>query len=315
MDETMPFLPQLCKRAREIESPQLSTIKRGASGESWQAKRMPGMGVRQLTELPNPGSPFGETIYQLVYNEYFNRLWILQEAAFAAKVEFLCGSYQISWDHMKLLFGIGVQQIAGFLAPPTFPPESRNGSVFTMREILKNEGMGLFPHLYLGLVEMCYPSVVAFFERNLGVNDPDLNALLQPLLETVILMQSINFERMLDLAVAQEFSQARDRIFAIMGLLEAKSPGAKLPWSKGQSICELYVEAFYYLVRRDSSLQLLSMAPAESPNDLFLPSWCPTFHRRRGQQSGSTQRTNTTNKDWQASRRKQVISRGSNQLK
>lgn len=315
MDEAMPFLPMLCDRAREIETPQWSTIMKLASQGVWQATNIQGMGVRQISELPPPGSPFWLTVYELVYSEYFNRLWILQEAAFATRVEFLCGSHQISWDQMKLLFGMGVQQIAGFLAPPTFPPKSRNGSVFVMREILHNEGLGLFPRTFLTLVEMFYPLVVAFLERKLGESDPELKAILQPVLEVAFLGQSINFERMLELAVLQDCSEPKDRIFAIMGLLEAKTGEARFPWSPSQSACEVYVEAFYYLVQKDTSLQLLGMAPAEPPNELSLPSWCPTFHRQRGWQSGNTQRINAKNKDWQASSRKQIISRGSNSMK
>ena len=320
IDEAMPLIPLLCTKAQELETPLYSAITKSVqSGES-QLSNIPILRqahIRQIAGLPAPGSPFWSTIYDLVYSEYFNRLWVLQEAAFATQIEFLCGSHQISWAQMKLLFGPGLQQMAGFRAPPPFPPKTRNTSVFVMREILRNEGLdvGFFPRMFLSLVQKYYPLMISFMEKHLSGNDPELLSVLKPILDASFLLGSVNFERMLEVAVVQDCSEPEDRILAILGLLEAKGNMGHFLWTSTESPCELYIEAFYHLVQKDTSFLLLSMAPDKPESSLGLPSWCPTFHRSNGLQSGETPRFNAKDRNWQASHRKQTVNRGNDSMK
>jgi hypothetical protein len=220
---------------------------------------------------------------------------------------------------MKALFGPGVRQTEGFIAPPSYPPLDRNTSVFDMREILRNEDFTVVQRVFLYFFEPYWHRVLTWFRQNLDEEDANLQPLLRIINDLDNLLKSQQLERMLDIAVVQECSKPEDRIFAILGLFEAKTRISSFPWKVGQSVREIYVEAFYFLVPADPKLQLFSMAPDDPQSSLCLPSWCPTFHRRW--QSGNTQRMgqicgNISNEPgWQASRRKQTISRGSDIMK
>jgi len=75
---------------------------------------IPYKGYQKFDDLPPRGATFWQTIGELIYDEYFNRLWVLQEVAFAKRIKLLCGNHEISWTQMDLLFGQGVHQIEGY---------------------------------------------------------------------------------------------------------------------------------------------------------------------------------------------------------
>lgn len=307
IDEAMPLLPLFCSKAREIQEPQWSkSAKLDMQGV--------GRGIK-IHDLPPRGSPFWLTINELVYNKYFDRLWVLQEVAFATRLEFLFGRHQISWDQMKLLFGTGIQHFEGFRPPPSFPPVIRNDSVFLTREFLLYEGLGHVAQICSNFFITYCPLLSAFFERNLKGTVPDLWAILRRIRDKVLLLQDDSFQLVLRLAVRQECSKPEDRIYAILGLLAARLGDAKFPGTTGQSVCKIYLEAFYYLVQKDTSLHLLSMAIASPQNALSLPSWCPSFHHRGDWRSEDRRRVNTSRRSWHASRRKQIVRRGRDSMK
>jgi hypothetical protein len=247
-------------------------------------------------------------VYQ---TEYFDRLWVLQEIAFANEVEFLCGNHRIPWIQVKALFGIGVAQIAGMRPPPSPEVLTINRSIFEARDFLSNEYFGQEIGSALNLTDQSFGPMSAS-----GIFSPEHQESF--LTDMVQMHKSMRFRTLLDFSARQKCSDPKDRILAMLDLFDAKLGKTSYPWTGEESTEQVYIEAFYYLISGDFSLQMLSMAPVDVRKNLSLPSWCPDFDCTRDKNMMLTDKfanMDLMDNIWVASRRKQRISRGPDMTK
>lgn len=280
--KAVAILLTLCDAAKQLEDRILAQFGEGFVQSS--SSRF--TGLHHSDRLPPPGAPFWASVARLVHGtEYFDRLWVLQEVAFAKEVEFLCGKHRIPWLQVKMLFGVGVAQIAGMrpLASSGIVPINR--SVFEAREFLSNEYFGQVVGSGLNLMDRCIGWISAS-----GIFSPEYHdsvTFAKTASDMAEKHKMTHFRNLLDFSAQQTCSEPKDRILAMLGLFDAKLGKTSYPWTGEESTERIYIEAFYYLINGDASLQMLSMVPVDTRKNPQLPSWCPDFDYTRDKKNTS----------------------------
>ena len=301
MADLIAYLPELyrvCKRTLSSELDTGSYLPRNRRNIASVWHKAP--------SLPPSDSQLWKTLMALMDNEYFNRLWILQEVALAKSVDFLCGCHRIPWTQMKLLFDSG-QRIEAF-QEHIGPRFGFNNCAFLAQELVQPMGFGWVGWLLLRYIKQVIKIVEEYAHRN-SITLTDLG-----LYETVVNLgkhlRSYDLGVLIQYSRMQHCSDPRDRILGITGMLQALLNKEEYPWIDMESTKRIYLETFYYLAFDNMSFQMLQMAPSEPQNGLSLPSWCPDFHRKPSSMTLEAGFSGRVFPVWQASRMKQRITRG-----
>ncbi|KAI1756503.1 heterokaryon incompatibility protein-domain-containing protein [Xylaria castorea] len=89
------------------------------------------------TILPYASSPIWKAIRELIYNEWFNRLWVVQEAALAKCIRVLYEDEEIDWDILKKAVDHGWNIHEDINKQPIFGSSLINDTVFYVREVVQ----------------------------------------------------------------------------------------------------------------------------------------------------------------------------------
>lgn len=193
----------------------------------------------EAVNLPPPSSQVWSSIKTFASNQWFRRLWILQEAALACQIEFIWGSQIIQWDDL----GSGLDPLV---------LEHIEG----LTEVVKDLASLQWVFLIRNLVQSSAPVKKISEEDSLS------------LLATIT-----------ELARNQQCSEPRDRVLGVLGLLreEQQEELAIAVDTSLHELYARFCKLLFRAPASRHSLCPLSYTWSE-PCELGLPSWCPDYH-------------------------------------
>ena len=192
-----------------------------------------------IAKLPDETDPVWDAIFALFNRPYFERGWVLQEVVLAKTIEVLCGDKIISWDVLT-----------------TYAEDYWNAIPWTT--VVKDP---------------------AYNGRNSRTGRAGCS-LLQKLRKDAThgYLNTNGCFSLLWISAAKDFSDHRDRIFALGGLLPPELRG-HLRVDYNSDDAQVAVAFGKLLLPYIPSLLLLSLKQSSSV-DSALPSWCPAFHEK-----------------------------------
>ncbi|MCJ1247927.1 hypothetical protein MMC30_005142 [Trapelia coarctata] len=238
---------------------QLSSVPRGLAEtftglDIWNPEAYAGLG------MPMIGESQWEACTALLHRRWFNRSWILQEVTLARYIAVLCGPYEISWQALvatsHFLTGSAWWEFSGVLTKHIRPSSHGQGST-------------------------SYIPMASNLERGRGL----LHASKDRLSRLDILPL---FEALLHLARNKEAGDARDKVYAVLGIVHNSSsvtnPSRKnriarimVPDYK-KSVQEVYLDATMLVLDGTRDLRFLSAVEERSIRQIAgLPSWVPDY--------------------------------------
>ncbi|KAJ8129587.1 hypothetical protein O1611_g4043 [Lasiodiplodia mahajangana] len=230
--------------------PQLAQVSR-----SLDRQRLPRWTTTHPTPeslgLPSRGSSIWAPVRQVVCNDWFRRVWTVQEFALARGVIFLYGCHEIHTSVLEDVVAFGhrleaLRDNQGLKLPIEAVANSR-GMVRIRRLVAIEELASSKPR-------QCIPD---------------------HLLGTVVYMTQ-----------SHECAEPRDRILAILGFLEGYDT-AELTMSDETIVADLYTKFSHYLFTRADQTQInwwvLLDRAALLGKRAGLPSWCPDFHQHQNE--------------------------------
>lgn len=248
--ETLAKLDQLDRCVRETaENEQTDTAI------LLQAQLDEFLGMFGLMDL-DPGQ--WASLRSLYRRRWFERLWIIQEAALAKDIEVLCGSTTLTW-----------------------------GEIASAAVILKN---GL-EHRILQADDTRTATYVTFYGSRASrieaiirwCSKPDimpdgLLSLCQLVSGSTDLQPGVVVAVLLGLTDGCLAKEPKDRVYAILGMSQrlTASNGIPIPVSYGETLAALYTRTTRYILESTRWLGVLSFV---GPNrkQPYLPSWVPDF--------------------------------------
>jgi hypothetical protein len=192
---------------------------------------------------------------ELLQREWWNRVWIIQEIFFAKKALVMCGPYATDWDRIeKAKTGLDYCLICIhdiLEATATSGQPTQYGSFM--------EGMKKIMMINLLSSFMMQKKEIS------GPQDPDDDP----------------FPALLDLTKNYSATDPRDKVYAILGLLEELGVPPPLSPDYNISICQLYIQVSIIIHEKHQRLQFLNYvernALTSRNKKLRLPSWAPDW--------------------------------------
>jgi hypothetical protein len=206
----------------------------------------------EVLQLPPFTSPVWAALHNIVSSPWFDRLWILQEAALAGDISFLCGRHVIEWNVLWNIMDMSilltqlatVSDTVNFGQPFKNPLAESNKSAFGVRKRVQ---------------AMCTAQQTNTGEAGNAIAD------------------------IVQISSKQLCTEPRDRVLGILGFL-SNDDRASLEIRPDMSTEELYVKFVHFLFQGDSLPACMSILGLVSsrPRDGSLPSWCPDFANNFG---------------------------------
>ena len=184
---------------------------------------------------------------ELLQNDYFTHMWVVQEIALGARVELLYGGMYIPW---KTFFAVAFRQTHARRQMPTF------------KEVDAAQRDWIRPLIFHPI------TVMAMLRPESGVVD---NHLTQTKLETILFTTS-KFEA----------SDPRDKVFAVLGLAGDEADTSLLAPDYTKSVGQLFenVGRYLFLESKVPSFHMLAFAGVGfSPERKDMASWVPDIGR------------------------------------
>ncbi|KAI1733813.1 heterokaryon incompatibility protein-domain-containing protein [Xylaria scruposa] len=201
--------------------------------------------------LPDYDSSIWAPVQQIVCNDWFRRVWAVQEFALAGDVTFLCGCHEIHTTVIEdaVAFGYRLEVL-----------RDAHGLQLPIGTVTNSRGM------------IRIRSLVAI-EKSDSIKSKQW--LPYHLIGTLVYMTE-----------SHECSEPRDRILGILGFLEGYE-ATRLITNDEISIVELYTEFSNYLLTHSSQTQIHWWKLLDRGTLLGkragLPSWCADFHQRQNE--------------------------------
>ncbi|TPX14639.1 uncharacterized protein E0L32_005331 [Thyridium curvatum] len=217
-------------------------------GEKMKSRPYPVFDTLESWGLPKFGSPIWPAIYDIVDNQWFTRLWILQEAALAASIKCLCGDFEIDWQILERTTGTTAFHI---------------NKLYTK----VNEATSLPIHSSV------------FRIRNLHQAHEHPSP--QPKVTDVEHLLRITYLS----TRGHNCSSARDRVYGVLGFVRDEQIKNPQLYNIELPVTELYTKFMHFLLHnvdpRSLALwRLISIATA--PNKMEgLPTWCADLHNQK----------------------------------
>ncbi|KAI0436599.1 heterokaryon incompatibility protein-domain-containing protein [Xylaria telfairii] len=225
--EAIKLLPEVGRIGEELE-----TQKRKSGNEF----------TKDSTTLPSASSPIWKPVRKLTQNKWFDRLWVVQEAALSKRIRVLYENDEIDWEVLEK----AVYHGWNIYSNPThqsvfkddFPIDFTNDTVFIVRKLVQS------------------PDVKAPWSNNL-----------------------LSFLRIT--ADMSQCFDPRDRVFGHLGLI-TEDQLHQLGLDDGMPLEELYMRLTHFLLSNGSQSyqnwwDILQIATATDKMP-GLPSWCPDYH-------------------------------------
>lgn len=198
--------------------------------------------------LPDQDSPVWEAVRAILCNDWFTRVWTVQEFALAKQVSFLCGLYEIESERVTgaLMYA---QRLEGL--------RDSEGQIIPLMGVSLNVAMARMQRL------------IALDRAEHGTRAvgpcPD------HLISTVYSMTRNHRCR-----------EPKDRIWGVLGFLEEHQI-AQMQLKDNMNVCDLYIAFSQYIFnhgdRSKDAFWLLLDRGALDGKMAGLPSWCPDYDR------------------------------------
>ncbi|MCJ1386581.1 hypothetical protein MMC17_009707 [Xylographa soralifera] len=200
---------------------------------------------QQLNAPPFPKQhhPVWDALTSLLFSRWFRRLWVVQEALLAKKLEIVCGRCSIDWDDFYTLVDAELQTMADYE---------------TLRECMDRQGWA-----YLSLTDASSSmGAITFYRGQVARKGPFLN----------------NIISFLEVIREKEVLKPIDKVYSILALItdEARQ-SLTVDYSLQDQFWIPYLQLAGFLVTQDRCLQLLSAAQSVVKPE-GLPSWCPNWN-------------------------------------
>ena len=199
--------------------------------------------------LPEFTSPIWSSIYEIVDNSWFTRLWTIQEAALAKEIVCLCGDIEIDWSLVEEVVsevGLYINKLHSNSAVKQVTDLPRHDTMFLIRDSLQEQ---ILPSSKPVASKAYHLMRTAFFSGK-----------------------------------SHHCSFARDRVLGILGLVEDDRIDALNLYDHDLPLAELYSKFcgfLLYNVRLATTLFWDFIGNATRPNKMAgLPSWCPDLHNQ-----------------------------------
>jgi hypothetical protein len=183
----------------------------------------------------------------LLRNDWFNRIWVVQEVALASSVRVFYSKTEIPWQHLVDVMGSC----------------SSHQSLASLTETTLNVAVRKLPPP--GIINA---QIMAEFRRKIMESKT----------------RSMNFSDVLYDCDLFKATNPRDIIFGIQGLCNVENERQLTPDYNKKSEARVYVDAAVYLFTQETPLRLLSYAGIGNypePSRIgSLPSWAPDWSRR-----------------------------------
>ncbi|MCJ1291717.1 hypothetical protein MMC34_003262 [Xylographa carneopallida] len=183
------------------------------------------------------------TLISLLFSRWFRRLWVVQEALLAKKLEIICGRCSIAWDDLYSLVDAELQAMA----------DSE-----TLRDRMDQQGCA---HLSLTDVTTSMGEIT-FYRGQVARKGPFLD----------------NIISFLEVVRGKEVLKPIDKVHSILALItdEARK-SLTVDYTLEDKYWVPYLQLAGFLVNQNRCLQLLSAAQSVvRPEEL--PSWCPNWN-------------------------------------
>ncbi|KAI9692699.1 MAG: hypothetical protein M1820_009450 [Bogoriella megaspora] len=118
--------------------PRIAEVGKEVNGDSMQKSPRPTL---ESKGLPGLSSPMWQTVYSLIYNPWFFRLWIVQEASLAKRVRVLYGSNEVDWKELEEAVDLGTElgyHIRDVNGQKPRTGDINNHNVFLIRQVVQD---------------------------------------------------------------------------------------------------------------------------------------------------------------------------------
>lgn len=204
--------------------------------------------ILDSTDLPHNQSVIWEALRVILCNDWYTRVWTVQEFALAQHVTFLCGCYEIESGQVTdaLMNAQRLEQLQG-----------REGRSLPLQGVSRNVGMARIQRI----IEL---------ERNETATSP-ARPCPNHLIGTVLSMTRNH-----------KCAEPKDRIWGVFGFL-AEHQVTELDLKDDMGVCDLYTTFSQYLLMhadptKDEFWCLLDRGTLDGKR-AGLPSWCPDYQQ------------------------------------
>ncbi|KAF2140466.1 uncharacterized protein K452DRAFT_252116 [Aplosporella prunicola CBS 121167] len=208
-----------------------------------------------FNNLPPPNSPLWVSLGRLFKRKWFSRMWVLQEAHFARAVKVYCGAAQTTWAPVHH-------------AADWFLTNSYDLNIETFWFVRKRDSDAQNPNYG---TEERYGNVIGM--RGYHLNNPQRLSVLS------LLSEGHNFDA----------TDSRDKIYALIHFdaFQHVLPGLRVDYT--QPFQALYMDVAFKAMQRTKSVALLSHTrrDPDDDGDDSLPSWVPSWHKKKRKSHGS----------------------------
>ncbi|ETS79807.1 hypothetical protein PFICI_07336 [Pestalotiopsis fici W106-1] len=198
--------------------------------------------------LPDHKSPIWEAIRAILCNDWFTRVWTVQEFALAKQVSFLCGLYEIESERVTgaLMYASRLEAL-----------RDSEGRSLPLLGVSQNVGMARMQR-------------VIALERGKHATT-DVRPCPNHLIGTVYSM-----------TLNHKCSEPKDRIWGVLGFLEEQQV-ARMQLKDDVNVCDLYTAFSHYIFthtdRANNYFWCLLDRGTLDGKMAGLPSWCPDYNR------------------------------------
>ncbi|KAF4636544.1 hypothetical protein G7Y89_g1529 [Cudoniella acicularis] len=184
------------------------------------------------------------TFRRLVERPWFSRIWVVQEVALASKASILCDGEQMDWHRFaRVMEELDRQSLGALLLP--------------------QDGVGV---LQTTVMPIGWPSIRK----------------IQAARNTTTRKELLSLEKTINLFVGFNATDPRDKVFAILGIVEDRDDEAWQPDYR-KPVEKLYEEVTENMMWKEESLGLLSSAGIGGNRAIEgLPSWVPDYYVTTG---------------------------------
>ncbi|MCJ1439314.1 hypothetical protein MMC27_008706 [Xylographa pallens] len=200
---------------------------------------------QQLNAPPFPRRhhPVWTALTSLLFSRWFRRLWVVQEALLAKKLEIVCGRCSIDWDDFYALVDAELPNMADYE---------------TLRKCMDRQGWA-----NLSVTDASSSmGQITFYRGQVARKGPFLN----------------NIVSFLEIVREKEVLKPVDKVYSILALItdEARQ-SLTVDYSVQTQFWIPYLQLGGFLVTRGRCLELLSVAQSVV-RPAGLPSWCPNWN-------------------------------------
>lgn len=215
-------------------------------------------GPEELTSDPQFG-PLGSfgwvALFEFFKRPVFQRIWSIQEVAFAQAVVVVCGEYELSWS--------SVEAAAALLASPTW--------IHHVTSQMRMAGQCL--HSPLSIIQL----LITTAEPNKnGVSRHDLILTMKLVREQIQARRCIPLHEILRVTLSFPVKDPRDKVFGILGLHPGFF-GMKPDYTK--EVAEVFTDATKRILSNEKTFEVCGswVSTTEENAERGLPSWVPNY--------------------------------------